>query len=160
MFAVPDIGYKKATQQTSQPHGRHGSVPNAQRSARRTSGAELKKPTQTVIARCDMVYTPIGQRDIRGTFRVKLQKDIVNTIRGLNSTRLPTGIGLDLSEKPFFSVQFIFNHDPLAHQSQAHQQTGTKVPGVPCDRPVELLHDWLPECPLSAARYDPPDANR
>ena len=75
-----------------------------------------------------MVDTPIGKSDIRGTFRIKLQKDIVNAIRGLISTRLPAGIGLDLSEKPFFSVQFFLDHYPLAESEPGLSEEGNKSP--------------------------------
>src|SRR5438874_2201569 len=104
MFTVPDIGNTKPNQQTGQPHRRDGSEPKPQRGSGRTSCAKLKKATQTVVAGCDVVYTRIGKRDVRGTFRIRFQKDIVHTIRRLISTRLPTGIGFDLSEEPFFRV--------------------------------------------------------
>ena len=64
-----------------------------------------------------MIYTPIGKRNIRGMFCIGFQKGVVNTLRSLISTWLSAGIGFNLSEKPFFRVQFFLDHCPLAHQS-------------------------------------------
>jgi hypothetical protein len=104
MVTVPSIGNKKPDQQTCQSQRGHRSVAKAQRSAGRTSCAELKQAPQTVVAGCDMIYTPIGKRNISGTFCIRFQKGIVNTLRGLVSTWLSTGIGFNLSEEPFFRV--------------------------------------------------------
>ena len=64
-----------------------------------------------------MIDTRIGERDVHGTCCIGFQKGIVHTLRGLISTRLPAGIGFNLSEEPFFRVQFFLDHYPLAHQS-------------------------------------------
>jgi hypothetical protein len=92
MFPVPYIGNNKPDQQTYQSHRRRSSIAKAQRSRGRTSCTELKQAPQTVVAGCDMIYTPIGKRNIRGTFCIGFQKGIVNTLRSLVSTWLSTGI--------------------------------------------------------------------
>ena len=63
-----------------------------------------------------MIDASIGKRDAGRAFSIGFQERIVYTIRRRISTRLPAGVRLDLSEEPFFSVQFVLDHYP-SHSS-------------------------------------------
>ena len=124
MFTVPDIGNDKSSQQTRQAHRRHSSIPKATRGSGWTSCAELKQAAQTILAGCDMIYTPIGKRDIRGTICVRFQKSIVNTLRCLLTARLCADVGFNLVEKPLLEMEIVLDLSPLLRGSLGRQNAG------------------------------------